>query len=931
MNIARKIPGKIFSFFLIAVILTVFLPPVLVESAEKESKVLRVAFPETPGFTEMDEKGVRSGIVVDYLNEIAKYTGWTYEYVESTAEEVVDDFLAGKFDLMGGTYYIQGFEKYFGYPEYNCGYSKSVLLARKDDDSVNSVSLESLNGKVIGVYDRAVENVRRLKEFLAMNGLDCTIQEYGLEDLSEDGNLYRFLREGQVDLLLGNGQELSDGFKQVASYDSQPHYIVTQPGDQETLNELNMALKKIMESDPDFWENTYEANFLNVQTDVFQLNKEEIAYVQEKESIVVAVVDKWHPLFCENILEDVHNGVIPDILDKVTEFSGLKFTYLFAESYQDSIKMVQEGKADMLGFFLGSEDDAAQMGLALTKPYAALNGIVVRNKAVSYPGENLIGGVLKGRKGPESIEAAEIREFDTIREALDAVNAGKIDFVYGISSHMEQYIQQGDYTNLVPVALLNDRSEISFALQRPVEPELLTIINKAVNQIPEDEKSTILNKNVVLMGFNRTPLSELIHSNPVFFVCVVAVFVLSLAAAALAVMRSRMRAASIQNELEKAEAESRAKGEFLSRMSHEIRTPMNAVVGLTDITSMMQDVPEPVRKNLEKIKSSSRYLLSLISDILDMSRIDSGKMTVSREPFSMGRMLNELESMMALEAERRGLEFCLKKEMQHDGFTGDELRLRQVLTNLLSNAFKFTPAGGHVLLEVTESENKESGSRFLFRVKDDGIGISEEAQERIFEEFEQSGTSSSKSQGTGLGLPISKNIVSLMGGELRMKSSPGKGSEFYFTVEFPYGEISMAQPEVKSPSDMLKGMKVLLAEDNDLNAEIAQGLLAMQGASVIRAENGRQAVDYFMNSRPGEYQAVLMDIQMPEMNGLEAAKKIRSSSHEDAGKIQIIAMTANSFREDQEAARAAGMNAFVAKPLDVEYLYTVLKRVSDFG
>ena len=889
--------------------------------AQSAPRVMRVPFAPTPGFSELQPDGTRTGLIVDYLNEIAKYTNWEYEYVDVTSEDMVTGFINGEFDLMGGTYYSEGFEQYFAYPDYSTGSSYAAILARKDDTRFNGYDLRQLNGLTIGVYKNAAEKVRRLQEFLHMNGLECTLRFYTYEELDPDGSLFSRLEGREVDLLLGNTQE-SGEFRTLATFEAQSHYIVAQPGDQEALDGLNMALENILSSDPTFSQERYAANFPSeIQADLF-LTEAEKAYVAEKGTVTVAVVDEWHPLFCLNNSEP-HNGVVPDILEQVAAFSGLRFQYVYADTYQAAIGMVQSGQADILGSFLGDEALAWENGLALSKEYATMNSIVVKNKAASYPGEGLVGASLEGRPPPSSIEAAEIKAYASAAEGLAAVNRGEADFFYGLAATLEQEIQQRHYSNLVPVSLVNDRSSIRFALPRPARPELLTILNKAVSSLSGEERASILDKSLISSGAGEITLTDLVYSDPVAFIAVAALLLILAVAVVLLVARNRVHAAEMRAELERAEAESKAKGEFLSRMSHEIRTPMNAVVGLTDLTSMMEGVPEAVQANLAKIRSSSHYLLSLISDILDMSRIDSGMLTIAHEPFSMDRMLQDLQSMMRAEAERRGVNFQLDKRVEHTGLTGDSIRLRQVLTNLLSNAFKFTPAGGHVELCVRETGFTQEGAAFLFRVTDNGTGIAPEDQQRIFGAFEQVGASFSRSQGTGLGLPISRNIVRLMGGELALESAPGKGSTFFFSLVLPLGE-ARAESVPPTADGLLRGARLLLAEDNDLNAEIAIELLEMQGAEVTRAVNGRQAVELFAASCPGRYEAVLMDIQMPELNGLEATRAIRALDRPDAAALPIIAMTANSFQEDTEAAEAAGMTGFIAKPVDANYLYGVL-------
>lgn len=912
-------------------------------AAESQPRVLRVAFCEAKGITEKNPDGSRHGLVMDYLNEIAKYTGWEYEFIDTTPDAMLKGFAEGEYELMGGNYYLPGLEAYYAYPDYNIGYSKSVIFARENDDTVQSHNLKSLNGKTIGVYDRAVENVRRLKEYLSMNDLDCTLKYYSYEQLV-DGNLYSYLQEGDVDLLLGNSVEHKQGIRAVVSYDSQPYYIVTNVGNQEVLDGLNMAMAKIADSNPDFASERYAANFLNASSVDIRLTKEEKDYIRQKGSVTVAMPYNFHPLTCEDP-DDMHDGLTYDILKEVAEFTGLEFNYVSTDSYVKAMELVRQGKVDILGFYLGDEVDSLKQKMVLTAPFASMNSIIVRNKASGFPGSELVGTVIEGRELPKSIRAAEVKSYRNINEALKAVNRGEADFAYGLATYMEHEIQKSHFANVVPVTLINDRMDICLAMARPADPELLTIMNKAINSIPSDRSAELLDHNMVSAGTGVLSITELIYANPMMFVGILTAILLILVTVILWVNRVRVKAAVMQSDLKKAEAESRAKGEFLSRMSHELRTPMNAVVGLADLAGMTEGVPENIREMLVKLRASSHYLLDLINDILDMSRLDSGMLTIASEPFSLERMLNELRTMMETDANRRGLNYRIETDISHGGVTGDVIRLRQVLTNLLSNAFKFTPEGGTVILRVTEKpgpgenavgeqvvcENAPCGSVvYEFQVIDTGVGIDLKDQTRIFDTFEQVGTNYAKSQGTGLGLPISYSIVQLMGGELRVKSEPGHGSEFYFTLTLPVGSPVYDGGSVNEShvgEEMLKEVRILLAEDNDLNAEIALQLLELKGAVVSRCENGRLAVERFKESDPGEFQVILMDIQMPEMNGLEATRAIRAMDRPDAAAIPIIAMTANVFKEDVDAAMEAGMSGFEGKPLDVEHLYLQICRL----
>lgn len=910
-----------FAAALISALLVITLMIPGADAAESEKSVLRVAFPEAPGYTSLSEAGEPVGVVVDFLNEIAKYTGWKYEYIPT--DNAMADFQEGKFDLMGGTFYSEGLESEFNYPDYNCGYTQTKLIAGKNDTSIRSYDLSTLDGKTIGVYERSSENIRRLQEWLSIQNLNCEIRYYTHDELFAEENLYSRLERGEVDLLLGYGTDMPETFYAAASFSARAHYIVTAPDNQQVLEELNIALEQIYASDPNFAEKEYEKNFENYATGYAALTEEEQAYIAEQKTVVVAVPAEWHPMYCVGV-DDYHDGFVPDMLKKVTEYSGLKFTYITCGSYVEALNLVQEGEADMLGFFMGSDDEAAAYGLARTASYTSLSPILVRNKNVSYPSEGRVCGGLSGRKNPNFIIADEMMYYDTAEEGLEAVNQGKIDFFYGMSAHTENVIRQENFFNVVQVSLTGSSMDISFAVHSPVDSPLFSILNKAVNNTTEEEKEAIRNLNMVSIGDNQITLSGIVASNPQLAITVVALLLLLVLSSVSIFFYFRLRSAKMKLGLEKAEADSRAKSEFLSRMSHEIRTPMNAIVGLAELTERMPELSEKSQSNLNKIKSSSHYLLSLINDILDMSRIESGKMELDHIPFSMGMLLDDIESMLATDAERREIHFQVECDLQSDIYVGDSIRLRQVILNLLSNAFKFTPPDGTVRLCINGEFETETEQTLTVKVIDTGVGISAEDQKRIFRSFEQLGASASKIQGTGLGLAISRSIVQLMGGELLLNSKPNKGSTFYFAVTLLKGPVNFQLTGAPAGERSFCGINILLAEDNDLNAEIAIELLQSQGANVRRAENGRLAVELFQDKAPDTFQAILMDIQMPVMNGMEAAAAIRAMDRPDAKTIPIIAMTANTFKEDVDAAILAGMTGFISKPVDVETLYKEL-------
>nr|WP_195377029.1 ATP-binding protein [Anaerotruncus rubiinfantis] len=893
-------------------------------AAAQTQKVLRVPFTEVPGFTMIDERGHRYGLIVDYLNEVAKYTGWAYEYIDTDSNDMTKDFLAGKYDLMGGTYYAESLEQYFAYPDYSCGTTKSVLLARQDDYSVRGYDTKDLNGKTIGVVGRAAENIRRLEAFLFLNGIECTIKRYSPEEVAA-GQMDTDLSAGIIDLKLGNTTDNTGRFRAVEYIDAQPHYIVVQPDDPQMLEELNWAMGKILSGNPDFSNQLYDQYFGASNTHNLILTKEEAEYIREKGTVTVVVPGYFHPFYCFGTDDGGHDGIVPELLGKISEQYGLKFSYVFAENYAETQQFVTQRKADMAGFFFEDSHAVIRDDLVTSASYTALNDLVVRNKSVTYPGENLTCGLLEGRQLPDYVDASHVKYYETTYDLLHAVNTGEIDFAYGLSTRMEQIMQEHIFNNVVPVTLSNNRIDVCFALPAPADSNLLTIINKGINSLSGKDRDAILDHNFIAIGDDVYTLGKWIESHPMEAVLVISAFSILIIFAVVVIAKARVKAANMQKAIAKAEAENMAKSEFLSRMSHEIRTPMNAIVGLSTLISMKDNIPQDIRKSLAKLNDSSRYLLGLINDILDMSRIDQGMMTIADENFSLDRVLDEICSIMQAQAQRKQIKLLSKVQVKHTDLTGDPIRLKQVLMNLLSNAVKFTPKDGQVFLTVEEIETTDTGAAYRFCVSDSGVGISKEDISRIFESFEQIGSNRTRSQGTGLGLPISRNIVELMGGTLKVKSEVGSGSEFYFTISLPFGKP--VETHVQNASaETFANYRFLLAEDNLLNAEIATDLFTAEGAQVELAADGVEAVKMFHKSQPGYFDLILMDLQMPNMDGLEATRTIRTSSHPEAKSIPIIALTANTFQEDRDMAKAVGMNDFLAKPLDMDLIHVVLQK-----
>ena len=385
--------------------------------------------------------------------------------------------------------------------------------------------------------------------------------------------------------------------------------------------------------------------------------------------------------------------------------------------------------------------------------------------------------------------------------------------------------------------------------------------------------------------------------------------------------------------LQSAERASKAKTDFLSNMSHDIRTPMNAIIGITTLMKNELHEPEKLAEHLGKLETSGQLLLGIINNILDMSRIESGKTTLNVEKMNLPQQISQLDNIIRQQAGQRSQTFTVSTNLQHENVLADPNRLNQVLMNILSNAVKYTPQGGHIRLAVDELTHTEHYAKYRFIVQDDGIGMSAAYQKTLFDPFtreEKSGTN--KVQGTGLGMAITKSIVDLMGGTIRVESATGKGTRFEVVLEFPIDaeadkvQTAPALPEEAEAVSPLSGMNFLCAEDNAINAEILELLLETKGARCTICSNGQEIVDAFASVKPGEYDMILMDVQMPVMDGLEATRRIRSGENPLGRTIPILAMTANAFLEDMQKSRDAGMDEHLSKPVDINALEQTVKR-----
>ncbi len=649
----------------------------------------------------------------------------------------------------------------------------------------------------------------------------------------------------------------------------------------------------------------------------------------------VGYVSDRNPVSFKN-KEGEFDGVSRKIFDRLQEISGLQFEYVALPSGPVTYDYLLGEGFDFVTSVEYNEENKKARGILISHPYLTSKKVVVgRQDLVFDANANLSVAVSTGSQTLKKVMAAmypnfELIDFDTMEDCFDAVNDGKADILIQNQFVAERYLYKPEYEKLIVVPVIGMDDELCFSAVTPLEEtegeewdrceELLNEIDRAIALLTEDEVTNYVIEGTMENIYDLT-YGDLFYRYRYALLVLAAAFVLVLVMIAM-IARYRLRTADAQ-------AEAKAKGNFLSTMSHEIRTPLNGMIGLNYLMEQNLDDHQKMKDYLRQSSATAKYLQSLINDILDMSKLEMNKMELVSSPFSLKDALAVIETIERSRMADKEIDFRMDMDVPHPFIVGDEVRLEQIILNIIDNAYKFTPAGGSVRVQVRQTPSGDGKASTEIKVSDTGWGISEEFQQKIFHSFTQERNTVSKgNQGTGLGMSISYLLAELMGGSLSVESKLGHGScfTFSFPAEIVQEDLRTGRQETETRAgETPEDCHILIAEDNELNGQILTEILREEGFRTSLAVNGQVAVDLFKASAQGEYSAILMDLRMPEKDGYEAAKEIRALPRPDAKTVRIFACTADSFQEDREKAIACGMDNFVAKPVDVKKLIMLLR------
>ena len=914
--------------------------PVKAAAETAPVKVVRVgSFEDT--FNYCNEKGARKGYGYELLETLSGYTGWQFEYVTCDWSDCFEKLKNGEIDIMGDISYTEDRAEEMLFSDEPMGEEKYYLYADLSRTDTSASDFKTLDGKKIGVV-MGTEPEVMLTEWEEKHGIKTQHV-----NISNNEDVKQKLANHEIDCFVSLEESYwaELGISTITRVGKSSIYYVLNKDRPDLKEELDNAMHALDEEAPFYTADLCKKYFSLDYKPI--LTGEEKAWLKEHGAIRMGFLTSDRGVSTYDPATGEITGTITDYIQFAADCLGnqeLEFQLVGYDDKEAELNALKSGEIDMIFHFDQSPNLAEEYRLARTNTTWTANMMVVTNKQLFIENQVNRVAVPKNKISLTRYIAFyypqwEIVDCDTQEDAIKLVKDGQADcFVTGVSSEEKYSKNHGFYSVPLP-----NPANSCFAVKSG-NRSLLSILNKTIKAMPANmlTSSLAMHKS----SARKVTLSDFIKDN---FFMVLLVSSIAVAAVLLTILKLLQKArkaeaaakkaandtqelnAKLQVAVEKAESANHAKSTFLFNMSHDIRTPMNAIIGYADLASRHSDDPAKLKNYMENIQVCGQNLLMLLNNVLDLARIENDKTEMEYSVSDVDKDFRNCIAMFQNQADSKRQTLTVTTHLLHPYVYVDIPHLTEVCTNLVSNAVKYTGAGGTICCDITQKPGeKESWCNTVITVADNGIGMSQEFQKHIFEPFERERTSTvSKVEGSGIGMGIVKKLVGLMGGTVEVESKIGVGSKF--TVTIPCRIASEDETQAKretNPSDQkcLRGTRILLTEDNDLNAEIATELLQEEGCTVDRAKDGVECVDMLEKAANGTYRLILMDIQMPVMNGYDAAKKIRRMEDPQKANIPIIAMTANAFTEDRQVALDAGMNDHIAKPINMNVLVPTLRK-----
>ena len=911
---------------------------------EKQSQIVRIgSFEDT--FDYIDKNGVRRGYGYELLQALAGYTGWKFEYVKCDWSNCFDKLENGEIDIMGDISYTDEREQRMLFSDEAMGEEKYILYADLSNMDLGMSDFKSMDGKRVGVLMDTEPEIM-LTEWENKNGIHTEHV-----NVNNNDDVEKKLANHEIDAFISLEESIwsEQGISSVTTIGKSGIYFAINKERSDIKTELDWAMRKLDQDSPFFKADLYKKYFTLEYSQI--LTGEEKSWVEEHGNIRIGFQSNDPAVFSMDEETGKLTGMLAEYVSYAKDCLGnqkLKFNIQEYNDYDEMIQALQEREIDMIFYTGRNPCFAEEKGYALTNTAWTYSLMAVTDEE-NFDEHNVYKVAVPKEKEALKQHIAfcypqwELVDCDSLDDAADMILNEKADcFLMGASQVMI-YDNSRNFKS-VP---LTKTMEACFAVKGGAG-SLLSILDKTLKAMPSDMLTSAL--AIYDSTADKVTFSDFVKDNLTAFFITAIFFALSIISIILVLLRKARKAEAVAKlaanntqklndkleiALKKAEDASLAKTRFLNNMSHDIRTPMNVILGYAQLMENElkgKDMPETL-EHLEKMQQSGNLLLSIINNVLDMARIESGRMELDENYCRIEDVRKSLFAVFDEKARKKNIALHYTMNVEHEHVLTDVTKVKEIFVNILSNAIKYTPSGGSIMMSVDELPCDEPGYMIVRnRVSDTGIGMSQDYMTKIFDAFtREQNTTKSKIAGTGLGMSIVRKYVDLLGGTIDVESELGKGSTITVTLKHKIADesyyVKKHIEESGTGSEILEGRNILLAEDNDLNAEITEAILERAGIKTERVEDGIQCINMIEKMPAGTYDMILMDIQMPKMNGYKATQAIRRLPDKDKACIPIVAMTANAFEEDKRDALAVGMNGHIAKPIELDKLLSMLAEV----
>ena len=911
---------------------------------EKQSQIVRIgSFEDT--FDYIDKNGVRRGYGYELLQALAGYTGWKFEYVKCDWSNCFDKLENGEIDIMGDISYTDEREQKMLFSDEAMGEEKYILYADLSNMDLGMSDFKSMDGKRVGVLMDTEPEIM-LTEWENKNGIHTEHV-----NVNNNDDVEKKLANHEIDAFVSLEESIwsEQGISSITTIGKSGIYFAINKERSDIKTELDWAMRKLDQDSPFFKADLYKKYFTLEYSQI--LTGEEKSWVEEHGNIRIGFLSNDPAVFSLDEKTGKFTGMLAEYVSYAKDCLGnqkLKFNIQEYNDYDEMIQALQEREIDMIFYTGRNPCFAEEKGYALTNTAWTYSLMAVTDEE-NFDEHNVYKVAVPKEKEALKQHIAfcypqwELVDCDSLDDAADMILNEKADcFLMGASQAMIY-----DNSRKFKSVPLTKTMEACFAV-RGGAGSLLSILNKTLKAMPSDMLTSAL--AIYDSTADKVTFFDFVKDNLIAFFITVIFFAFSIISIILVLLRKARKAEAVAKlaanntqklndkleiALKKAEDASLAKTRFLNNMSHDIRTPMNVILGYAQLMENElkgKGMPETL-EHLEKMQQSGNLLLSIINNVLDMARIESGRMELDENYCRIEDVRKSLFAVFDEKARKKNIALHYTMNVEHEHVLTDVTKVKEIFVNILSNAIKYTPSDGSVMMSVDELPCDEPGYMIVRnRVSDTGIGMSQDYMTKIFDAFtREQNTTKSKIAGTGLGMSIVRKYVDLLGGTIDVESELGKGSTITVTLKHKIADesyyVKKHIEESGTGSEILEGRNILLAEDNDLNAEITEAILERAGIKTERVEDGIQCVNMIEKMPAGTYDMILMDIQMPKMNGYKATQAIRRLPDKDKACIPIIAMTANAFEEDKRDALAVGMNGHIAKPIELDKLLSMLAEV----